>query len=239
VSNFKPIETQYKGYRFRSRLEARWAVFFDALHVKWEYEKEGFELGPAGWYLPDFYLPDLGFWVEIKPVEPSDDERRKAMELSHGVQQPVALQIGLPLAIINPDYNVWEMDGSKNLEIFAGYPTDQFSNEYTTWFIDYFYGTSELEDLAEMLSVWLKKPVVFDGTPESIESLVELDKSYFRHKYGQEHYRWRWGRHDVCFGWHSDHDRQIHANNQPFLTPRVAQAYIDARSARFEHGENQ
>lgn len=27
----KAIETRYKGYRFRSRLEARWAVFFDAL----------------------------------------------------------------------------------------------------------------------------------------------------------------------------------------------------------------
>jgi len=38
------IETRYKGYRFRSRLEARWAVFFDALGVIWEYEKEGFEV---------------------------------------------------------------------------------------------------------------------------------------------------------------------------------------------------
>ena len=28
------IETKYKGYRFRSRLEARWAVFFDALGIK-------------------------------------------------------------------------------------------------------------------------------------------------------------------------------------------------------------
>jgi hypothetical protein len=41
----KAIETRYKGYRFRSRLEARWAVFFDALGVEWEYEKEGFDLG--------------------------------------------------------------------------------------------------------------------------------------------------------------------------------------------------
>lgn len=40
----KAIKTEYKGYRFRSRLEARWAVFFDALGVRWEYEKEGYEL---------------------------------------------------------------------------------------------------------------------------------------------------------------------------------------------------
>src|ERR1022692_1636793 len=32
--------TQYNGYRFRSRLEARWAVFFNALHIKYVYEKE-------------------------------------------------------------------------------------------------------------------------------------------------------------------------------------------------------
>ena len=36
--NIKPIETIYKGYRFRSRLEARWAVFFDALGIEYEYE---------------------------------------------------------------------------------------------------------------------------------------------------------------------------------------------------------
>ena len=40
--DIKPIETYYNGYRFRSRLEARWAVFFDALGVPYEYEPEGF-----------------------------------------------------------------------------------------------------------------------------------------------------------------------------------------------------
>jgi hypothetical protein len=63
----KAIETQYKGYRFRSRLEARWAVFFDALGLRWEYETEGFELGVYGRYLPDFWLPDQSCWIEIKP----------------------------------------------------------------------------------------------------------------------------------------------------------------------------
>jgi hypothetical protein len=62
----KAIETQYKGYRFRSRLEARWAVFFDALGVKWTYEHEGFELPNGTRYLPDFYLPDFDEYVEIK-----------------------------------------------------------------------------------------------------------------------------------------------------------------------------
>lgn len=50
----KAIETSYCGYRFRSRLEARWAIFFETLGLKWEYEPEGFDLGFGVWYLPDF-----------------------------------------------------------------------------------------------------------------------------------------------------------------------------------------
>ena len=64
----KAIETVYNGYRFRSRLEARWAVFFDTLGVTYEYEKEGYDLEGL-WYLPDFWLPTAGAWVEIKPPD--------------------------------------------------------------------------------------------------------------------------------------------------------------------------
>jgi hypothetical protein len=62
----KAIETSYRGYRFRSRVEARWAVFFDSLGVKWQYEPEGFNIDGV-YYLPDFYLPDLSYFVEVKP----------------------------------------------------------------------------------------------------------------------------------------------------------------------------
>ncbi len=56
----KPIETIYNGYHFRSRLEARWAVFFDALGIEWEYEPEGFDLGGGVYYLPDFRVKCYG-----------------------------------------------------------------------------------------------------------------------------------------------------------------------------------
>lgn len=56
----KAIETHYNGYRFRSRLEARWAVFFDTLGVRYEYEPEGFELDDGTWYLPDFRVKCYG-----------------------------------------------------------------------------------------------------------------------------------------------------------------------------------
>ena len=70
----KAIETEYNGYKFRSRLEARWAVFFDDVGIKYEYEPEGFKTHNNEWYLPDFYLPDIkigweqekGTYIEIK-----------------------------------------------------------------------------------------------------------------------------------------------------------------------------
>src|SRR4051794_37068479 len=77
----RAIETTYKGYRFRSRLEARWAVFYDALGVPWEYEKQGFDLGGL-LYLPDFWLPLQDCWVECKGVAPNGEEKEKARRLA-------------------------------------------------------------------------------------------------------------------------------------------------------------
>lgn len=67
MSDIKPIETVYNGYRFRSRLEARWAVFLDEVRVEYQYELEGYELGAGIKYLPDFFLPSIGVHVEVKP----------------------------------------------------------------------------------------------------------------------------------------------------------------------------
>ena len=72
----KPIDTVYKGYKFRSRLEARWAVFFDALNLKWQYEVEGFNLSDGRYYLPDFRVSTTKepvYWYEIKPLDDKGD----------------------------------------------------------------------------------------------------------------------------------------------------------------------
>lgn len=82
----KAIETIYKGYRFRSRLEARWAVFFDALGISWEYEMEGFELSTGERYLPDFYLPEANLWLEIKGPEPTENELQKCITLQQDLR---------------------------------------------------------------------------------------------------------------------------------------------------------
>lgn len=78
------IETTYGGIKYRSRLEARWAVFFSSLEIEFEYEREAYELSPNEGsseesknivlrYLPDFYLPKQSkfpkpLWVEVKGV---------------------------------------------------------------------------------------------------------------------------------------------------------------------------
>jgi len=80
MNEIRPIETLYNGYRFRSRLEARWAVFFDKLSVPYIYEPEGYELGDGIRYLPDFWLPTWDRWVEIKP-KLDEQNRRRAVDL--------------------------------------------------------------------------------------------------------------------------------------------------------------
>jgi hypothetical protein len=65
ASDIKAVETVYNGHRFRSRLEARWAVFFDCCGIKYEYEVEGYKTGES-YYLPDFYLPEYDTHVEVK-----------------------------------------------------------------------------------------------------------------------------------------------------------------------------
>lgn len=78
----KVIETFHRGIKFRSRQEARWAVFFDSIGVKWEYEKEGYDLGDGVLYLPDFWMADLKCWIEIKGEPPTEEENRKAEKLA-------------------------------------------------------------------------------------------------------------------------------------------------------------
>lgn len=96
----KAIETSYAGCRFRSRLEARWAVFFDTLGVPWEYEPQGYEVAGRA-YLPDFLLTDCSTWVEVKGHEAALDREflcKAAAELPRlpgpGENGPALLVLG-------------------------------------------------------------------------------------------------------------------------------------------------
>lgn len=104
----KAIPTRYRGYHFRSRLEARWAVFFDALGIEWEYEPEGFELPDGTRYLPDFWLPTIegGTWVEVKGDSRDWDvcieAERKLQGLSRASGKVTQLLFGIPKNLSDP-----------------------------------------------------------------------------------------------------------------------------------------
>lgn len=94
--SIKPIPTRYDGYSFRSRTEARWAVFFKTLGLPYRYETEGYRVGGVN-YLADFYFPDqdekglAACYVEIKPTEPTPEEEYKAEWLAQYTGTPVYL----------------------------------------------------------------------------------------------------------------------------------------------------
>lgn len=92
-----PIETEYRGTRFRSRLEARWAIFFDNMKLEWTYEPESFDLG-SYLYKPDFWIPDIMCFCEVKPdwKHVTDDTLEQCVLLAKSTKKPVLILDGLP-----------------------------------------------------------------------------------------------------------------------------------------------
>lgn len=106
--SIQPIETSYGSHRFRSRLEARWAVFFDQLGLRWEYEVEGFQLEDGTRYLPDFkiWTPQGRWrWVEVKPSSiDSDSKFLKFQDEAHKAFEFAELVSGSPLQWLEQGY---------------------------------------------------------------------------------------------------------------------------------------
>jgi hypothetical protein len=97
TTTIKAIQTRYKGFHFRSRSEARFAVFCDHCGIQWQYEAEGFNLGEDGLYLPDFWIATAQCWVEIKPTNEGHDETKKWKALVNG-------NPGKGLIVFNSDF---------------------------------------------------------------------------------------------------------------------------------------
>lgn len=167
--NVQAIETIYKGFKFRSRLEARWAVFFDALKINFQYELEGFNLGDSLFYLPDFYLPEFNSWVEIKAKAPDPTEVKKAQLLSEQSSQNVIVLYGNPsLPTINPaelpSIMQWQYSAMKFYGNFKSTaPMEIFLMGYET--------------LPEYLRGHEVDAPDFDGSIQSARTLRALDRS--------------------------------------------------------------
>lgn len=97
--SIQPIQTSYAGHRFRSRLEARWAVFFDELGIAWQYEPQGYLVDRTP-YLPDFLLTECGTWVEVKGSEDDLDRGLMAAAARHLPAMPHIGERGPRLLIL-------------------------------------------------------------------------------------------------------------------------------------------
>jgi hypothetical protein len=95
-----PIPTEYNGVVYRSRTEARWAVFFTENDIPFSYEMEGFDLDGIR-YLPDFWLPIGKLWIEVKPYEPLSQEIEKAKRLAKNLRNMVFIIPGGPAADVS------------------------------------------------------------------------------------------------------------------------------------------
>ena len=76
----KAIPTTYKGIEFRSKLEAKYAQALDMLGIVWEYEGHGFRFDDGTCYSPDFYMPEIDTYLEVKGV--MDEASQHKVELT-------------------------------------------------------------------------------------------------------------------------------------------------------------
>lgn len=81
LNKAKAVPTIYKWTKFRSKLEAKWACFFDVCGVDWEYEPTTFDLGDGIRYEPDFLFHKVDgmreeVWVEIKEFMTGEDAEK-------------------------------------------------------------------------------------------------------------------------------------------------------------------
>ena len=214
----KAIETRYKGYRFRSRLEARWAVFFDALGIKWEYEPEGFDLGGGVRYLPDFFLPEIqgGLWVEIKPVKPTSVEQEKLEKLVVTTGKTATFRVGDPMRNVE----IGELNYSKDYDADYGWITCLIDQDFDDEFDQSDAPRVYLSLAGNVVEKRLggDGPYLFCVCNTCLKAGLEFD-----------------GRGDrVCGG---DHASCHGDKGYSGAHRKIVQAAIKARSARFEFGE--
>ncbi len=121
MTDYKPIETFYNGYKFRSKNEAKWAMFFDKVGIRYEYEPVTFWGWSKQQYKPDFYLPDYDKYVEVKSNTNAIHEDKMAQKINGAI-----------------DFQTTPV--SNGLLLLGSFPFDVRSREialHTTWLFWY------------------------------------------------------------------------------------------------------
>ena len=231
--DIKPIETQYKGYRFRSRLEARWAVFFDYLEIKWLYEPEGFDLGDGLYYLPDFYLPDLDLWIEVKGVMTQKDHQKLEAFARSG--REINALGNIPNENEDREIELGEFYDDTFVRYFSGGGSDcpyipcicpacgkiGFEFDGRGWRICTHY-TDTMAEIKSMLKTGIAPSVYM---PIMTDSLMPSGTKFFD---GRE---WK----EMKYPEYAGH--RMDDKGYSYDHPLLRSAYRAARQARFEHGE--
>lgn len=210
------IETEYNGFKFRSRLEARWAVFFDEAGIKYEYEPEGFEVSLGEnkkvRYLPDFYFPEWDVYGEVKPSKTKlYQEQEKLSWMIDFNATPISK--GLLILGQVPFYQSWFDTGKPIIPKFAFFKWEKGVESYLAVIAKDVYAktTLLLEEYGDNV-----------GAPELPTTCVNEDLTYLAQGMAIQHEGFMWSLCDIDV-------RGISAD--------LFNAYRKARQARFEHGE--
>lgn len=112
---------EYRCYPMRSHSETRWASMMDFFGIQWMYEPRLFKTS-LGMYLPDFYLPDIGAYVEVKGPLPTEDEIQKAECVQEITGCPVIFAHGKPqmhgLRLGSANLTVWTEGKRVNVSMY-------------------------------------------------------------------------------------------------------------------------
>jgi hypothetical protein len=121
-------------------LEARWAVYFKSLGIKYVYEMEGYNFEGFN-YLPDFYFPKYDFYGEVKHKHFGDVDAERWNSFVTNIKKPLIIFDGTPNA--KPLKSLfWEG------EILTEYQTIPFADLMKTSF-GYFFYAGGYEDFAQ------------------------------------------------------------------------------------------
>ena len=254
MTDIKPIETVYNGYRFRSRLEARWAVFFDVLGVKYEYEPEGFNLGDGLYYLPDFKVKCWGkrgeinnepfdLWIEVKGNMTDEDARKirrfanpETLKISRSFNCPLGYESDYLTLSPHSDYDDherrWECAcGRAICKEFEPLPNTFRCEPCETPNEIYICGYDQPQN----------KILVVGNIPRHGHSHDSSEVNAYEHDCGILPFNYELIDGDYFAAYPAAYDSKFFLwgddSNYIWNTQEVEAAYDKARQARFEHGE--
>lgn len=186
---FKAIETRFAGHLFRSRLEARWAAFFEIVGLEWTYEP----FDAAG-YIPDFLVRTSQgpMVVEVKPwmrddVRLADEARRAFLRLRSAGQHYDTVAVGC-----DPDFRTRRLLSEMMAEWGCGYDVTPDEIDPIGFYGPVGFSITKIWDKAEAYLKSIEGTAHFDGAWEGAITPYAFYAAYF-HVDDEASMRGAWG----------------------------------------------